>query len=383
MKSNGEYLSRSLNPTLNYLRVQKALDRACVVAQDGSGNYTTIEAALASGAEVIYVRAGTYAPVGDLELDGQSLIGEGAANTTIRIGTDSSIIMKSSGAGTRYSTGTVTLTNTDETITGALTAWATGGTAPSTYAKPCLITNRGSFFGTVTNDTAFEAASKWNGPSSAGQAYVIADVECHGSELRGFKIEHVLVGANVEQLVKVTGLQNRIAENYFAGLAVYTNSVIRVAPTGSWALGTRIENNVLDGGQNGIEIIEGVDTLVEGNLVKSMSNTGMTVGSGGVLKPSHVRVLGNQFVGCEYGIGMDADCDEWKIVGNDFTTTRTSDIGIWGAVSGLVIEGNNLKNPGNAGSYSVSCTVAESEMRVIGNRCASTIYVKCSLSVSN
>ena len=92
-----------------------------VVDQTGRGTHLTIQDALNSGKKRIFVRAGTYTLTADIVIPSDCLIiGENKEDTIINC--DSySINIKASG--TDYTTGTLTLTNGDATVTGIGTSW--------------------------------------------------------------------------------------------------------------------------------------------------------------------------------------------------------------------------------------------------------------------
>jgi len=76
----------SLNPTLSYKLALNTKDViSTIVDPDGNGTYTTIEAAAASGATYIFIKAGAYNLTEDLTLTNQYLIGENQKEVIINL----------------------------------------------------------------------------------------------------------------------------------------------------------------------------------------------------------------------------------------------------------------------------------------------------------
>lgn len=316
---NANNIIASLNPTLNYLRVNKLDDQFTVVSSTpGEGDYTSIVTALNAGHEYIFVKRGTYVETADLVLDGQTLIGEGPECTIIQL-VNQSVEIKTKVAATAYRTGTITLTNNSVAITGAGTAWATGATAPSTYAEPWLVT-RGAMMpiNSVVNDTTINLKQQYRGPTLAAQEYYVIDLENMGAVFTGFRVEHSpTVGT---ACMKISGLSNIIENNVLDCDRVNTSNVIWMAPINtSMACNCRIAHNTLLSGQIGMELLNCSNATIEENQFISQADHAIRTETGTQMAWGN-RITKNKFFGTTNAvIELEANSHETIITENDFT----------------------------------------------------------------
>ncbi len=158
-----------------------------IVAPSG-GDYSTVAAACAGAGEgaTIFIKNGTYNEVSTIVLrNGQKLIGESRANVIINLGTMTMATVQAP----LYSTGTVSVTNGQTTVTGSGTSWVANLSAEDyiiLYDLPYLID-------TVDSDTQLTLAQTYNGSSLSGAGYYAGSFHS-GIELRNFTITSTTFG---------------------------------------------------------------------------------------------------------------------------------------------------------------------------------------------
>jgi len=260
---NGKNIISSLNTNLMYLQYLLHNARFAVVALDGTGNFTTIQAAVASGAETIFVKPGSYSITSDLVLTGQSLISLAPSDTILNMA-NASINIFTHTAADAYKTGTCTLTNNSTTVTGILTLWDTGADAPSTYTNPWLI-GRGMALkvASVQNDTSLLLEDQYRGTTQT-MNYFLIDLKNIGSEISGFTIVHEPTVAT--PCIKMSGIGCKVSNNVFRCDRVNTSHAVYVsASPASVAHSCRVEYNTINSGVKGVELKNSHACIVTGN----------------------------------------------------------------------------------------------------------------------
>lgn len=118
----GQYMSVPVAKGEWTVRALQTRAYDATVRADGSGDYTTIAAALDSGAKSVFITSGQYVETASLTLpEDVALIGESPGSVVIVLATGNS--MTFSGAGRRITTGTITATNGSAAIVGVGTSF--------------------------------------------------------------------------------------------------------------------------------------------------------------------------------------------------------------------------------------------------------------------
>ena len=171
------------------IKVEARTYRA-IVDSAGEGDYTDIQDAidyvngLDIGGGAILILPGTYQPEEDIILYSNiDLIGVDPKTTIIDFQELQNWRMKGVGETTPYSTGTVTMTHYDKTVTGSGTSWLTN-IAEGDYIE---IDHAWIKIETVTDDTHLELEDKWKPATEAGLSYKIATM------LENIQIENLTV----------------------------------------------------------------------------------------------------------------------------------------------------------------------------------------------
>jgi parallel beta-helix repeat protein len=261
---NGKNIISSLNPTLLYLQYLLHNARFAVVAQDGTGNYTTIQAAVAANEKTIFVKEGTYSITSDLVLSGQSLISLAPGKAILSM-VDATIELETHTATTAYKFGTSTLTNNSTTVTGVGgTLWDTGANCPSTYTNPWLI-GRGMALkvASIQNDTSLLLEDQYRGTTQT-MNYFLIDAKNIGSEISGFLITHEPTAPI--PCIELSGIGNVVKNNIFRCDRVNTSHAVYVGASAiSVAHSCRVENNTINSGVKGVELKNAHACIVSGN----------------------------------------------------------------------------------------------------------------------
>jgi len=144
------------------------------------GDYASVNAALTAGEKNICVLS-TYVGTETADWpvsDGVSIRGQTQISTNVDLGGNDVHI--NALAGTVYSTGTITLTDADATVTGAGTAFLANVSAGQTLKVGCEYLTVAS----ITNDTTLELATAYNGTTTAGLSYeVFSPINFHIRDL--------------------------------------------------------------------------------------------------------------------------------------------------------------------------------------------------------
>lgn len=267
---NGKNIISSLNPTLLYLQYLLHNARFAVVAQDGTGNYTTIQAAVAAGEKTIFVKAGTYSITSDIVLSGQSLISLAPGEAILSM-TDATIELETHTATTAYKTGTCTLTNNSTTVTGILTAWDTGANCPSTYTNPWLIGQGMALkVASIQNDSSLLLEDQYRGNTQTIN-YFLIDAKNIGSEISNFEIIHEPTAPRA--CIKVSGINCKVRNNLIRADRVNTSyAVYGGASATSVVHSAIIEENIINSGTNGVCLKNAHSCVVRSNIMQNQTS---------------------------------------------------------------------------------------------------------------
>ena len=177
----------------------------CVVDQAGRGEYTSFGAALAAGHTSIYARNGTYIETSDIVIpDRAQIVGETIGGVFIYFaGTASSVKADAIGAGSVYSTGTVSIAYGSSTVTGVGTAFQTNA-SPGQFIKLC-----GSFYtiSAIASQTSLTISDTFQGETVSGAPYRIQ------SMYSGILLRNIIVLASTSTGIYLRSLRNSVIEN--------------------------------------------------------------------------------------------------------------------------------------------------------------------------
>lgn len=158
----------------NFVKADITVDAA------GKGDYDTIDDAVtnASEGDLIFIKSGTYTLSGNLTIpNGCVLVGENKHNTIVDSNIDRNITIAQS---TIKYAGTVALTQSDATITGTGTAFASGdvGSKIAIFNSATPTNDFDLFVSTIdsfTSTTSLELTDVYSGETLSGYNYVLAD----------------------------------------------------------------------------------------------------------------------------------------------------------------------------------------------------------------
>lgn len=239
-----------------------------IVIEPGTG---TLSTAVASTNNIsIYMKSGTYIETTDISLpENVFLIGENKNNTIIDFGTnDASLIL--SGGGTPYATGSISITNGTNTVTGVGTTF-TGNISPGEY----ILLNE-TFYEvlSVGGATTLTLINTYNGVTLTGEAYVALPlvpgtfknftVQASGSGTASLLNLSSTIGAVVENVCFKNSRNHAIAFN---------NQVILAASTQTLITSCIIETS----DQDGINMILEFQGNVIQTIIKNSGNNGSSI----------------------------------------------------------------------------------------------------------
>jgi len=353
-----------------------------VVAPSG-GDYTSVAAAFASGAESVFVRTGTYVETADVEVpSGGMLLGEDDA--VIYFNGDHSLVVDGNG-GTKETTGTVTFTTDSTTVTGVGTTFT--NLSPGDYIACgdgfCEIDS-------VTNDTSLELVDAFQGETASGEpmfacamatSVKIENIIVVNSSGTGLFVRGCLQSVLTRLLVKDC-LDGIVVEDSGA-LAIATSGVVNAGNVGVSFENTRAssfngisQNNASHGvyvgtgcytvslaeissshnGGDGIHVDSGANNTLITNCV-SGSNDGKGIDT----EPdSTATVIGSCIVRSNGGIGVDMDGAQDLLT--DTVISGGASDGVWPGVECTIASCTVADNTGNG----IDCN-ADQDSVIYGN----------------
>jgi hypothetical protein len=304
---NGKNIISSLNCSLLFLQYLLHNARFAVVALDGTGNYSSIQAAVAANEKTILVKPGTYSITSDLVLVGQSLISLSPSDTILNL-TNATIELFTHTAADSYNTGSCTLTNNSVNVTGIATAWDTGANAPSTYSNPWLIGQGHALKVTsVLNDNTLVLEDQYRG-STLTMLYFLVDLKNFNSEISGFNIVHEPTAPR--PCIKVSGIGNVVKDNYLRCDRVNTSIGIQLGAAAiSVAHSCKIIHNSINSGVIGIELKNSHACFVSENTLQnqtaSVIATNTTDGDCWLNKITFNNILSASAIACVLAYGSN------------------------------------------------------------------------------
>jgi len=357
---NGQAMSSTVNPTLNYLRSQIAIDQLAVVAKDGTGQYEEVPAAVAAGHKLIYVKAGTYDIDSDLDLQGVILFGESPKNTTLNVADNVTIALQGHAAADIHNSGDITFTQNSTAVTGVATTWATGANNPQTYSDPwVLIANYLQDINEITNDTTASLHERHEGTTLPNQTeYALVDLLNLGSVITGFTI-YDNSDSNTTPLLQISDSLNVIFNNYFKASQTYTTRIIEMAPAGSVACYNLISHNLFISGQTALYINEAFNNHIHDNTFQNQANHCIEYSAAAItyLNPRANRITSNLLLGCGgTSIELNVGAHRTVIQSNYILHSNSYCIYVAADSDDLFILDNRLQNSNNETIFFVNVT---------------------------
>jgi hypothetical protein len=153
----------------------RTLHYDAVVAEDGSGNYTSPEDAFAAGARTVFVKNGVYYPQGRWgPPDGGALVGESKAGVVFDFGgsTSNQIHMRAAPSDDTYydGGGTINITVFSATVTGIGTTFQSAAT-PVLEGYQLIIRGAAYEVESVDSETQLTLKTVWRGETENGIAF--------------------------------------------------------------------------------------------------------------------------------------------------------------------------------------------------------------------
>jgi hypothetical protein len=348
---NGKEIRKNVNPTLNWLKSEQALNLFAVVDQGGNGNYANINDAVDSGAEYIFVKPGEYTLTGDVELNGQSIIGMSTKDVVIKVGAGTAFKLNEADS---YNTGTVDPGDDTTEVVGVGTGWSGD---PSGYDEPWIrIDGRFLPVDSIDDDTHLQVKARMYSETGAGQNYQLIDLKSLGQVLTGFTLQYDGAGAHGIPLLEINGYGVKVENCYFIGHYDYVPQTIYLSEQSSFC---SIKDCWVYSGVVGIEVdnSEG-NNIIENNITDQVTNNiKITSADTSIGQSNSIHVLRNTIAGCNDDALLveDGVCG-LVIDGNVFSGYENSGIKIdVKAVGGerIWITNNQLKENEGIGGYQI------------------------------
>lgn len=341
-----------------------------IVSADGTGDYTTLGAALAAGKKKIWIRAGTYNET-DLStvISSDTIIaGEHRDSTILNLANGVSLTIGTFSQS--YRTGSISVTNDDATVIGSGTAWL----ANAQVNQWIIFNGRAYKIAAVTDDTHIELESPYGGDDASGYNYAITSNAVTGVHLRDFTIQTQTETANPygpSILVNSSLVISSFDNLKFRPITLGTNTVFdsAIALTGDTISQVSIRNCIIRGRyQYGIEIsvdsnpkfIDG-GCIIIGNIIEGCDFDGIYLGA------SYIICVGNFVSDCDHAgiyLGPSSFCTITgntilNCIGGSIVTNPSDTSTSENSIIGNVVGGNSELTSGSilgiyAGPYSSS-----------------------------
>ncbi|MCP4608918.1 MAG: hypothetical protein GY845_09415 [Planctomycetes bacterium] len=232
-----------------------------IVADDGTGHYESISAAVTAGEKYIFIKNGAYSESSDMTLEGVSIIGQSAQGVVLTL-TDATIIFADNDNST--TAGTSRPTNNDKSIVGAGTTYTTvtGDENKYIFADSWL-----AEIESVSDATNMELFTKYMGASQDqdGANYALAHQTFSnpsvGVSIENLTILHVLTGA--DNCIELQGVRNRISNVQFKNSNNSSTFIVAARSAAEIAVYTKIEKCRFEGGAVGIKLFSSKYTTID------------------------------------------------------------------------------------------------------------------------
>ncbi len=341
----------SVNKVHNFLKAANAASKfaGAVVAADGSGDYTTIGAALTANERTIFVKNGTYTETTDLTLGvdpsvaplGTTIHGESKEGVLVNLGANQIIFSNDSTA--IESAGTVTMVNGSKTITGSGTTFTN-----ITDKQPFIIID-GQILEVASIETTISLTLASTAPftQATGMNYALFGCNNIGSGLSDMTIASTFTTSNTP-IIEVNGVFNFINNIRLESTVNFSVNGIRLNDTSA---GTYITNSNIEVKAASIRIVDSFSNVIEGNILH-----GGLIDVSGADKGEYNKITNNTFY-FQGGNLIQILSDHTNFSNN--TLLRPESDGISITASFCQIRNNIIKSPGtiginhNSGAYNV------------------------------
>lgn len=336
---NGKNLLHSLNFSYLYLLATAGRDGfTAIVADDNTGHYSSLSAAVTAGEKFIFMKDGAYAETADIVLEGVTIIGQSAQGVQLSL-TDCTIQMNDLNNST--TAGTARFTNNDKTVNGAGTAFNTlTSTDPNKY-----IGCQGMFaeIDSIAGATSMELFAKFFGPTldRAGATYTLnhitLDVDTVGCRIENLTIIHILTGA--DNALEICGLRTIVRNVHFESITNNGNFIACPRAASEGAALTTIDKCRFEGGVIGIVMYTATYTRIVDCDFFGQSEDAIELND----DTEYTTIEKCRFSGLNLGIQYAGDAIHTNILNNRFYLINNEAIdfdGRAGAELYAVIRGN-------------------------------------------
>ena len=345
-----------------------------VVATDGSGAFTSIAAAFASGAVTVFVRRGLYVETSDIIMpENGTLVGETVSSVGIAFVGAKGIRIDGSG-GVKQTAGTISITNGTTTVTGV-------GTSFTSLVAGSSISLGNTFYDvlSVQSDTQLTLLAPYRGQTLTNNTYIAQKIKTavflsnfivRGSSTTAIYVRavkscvfhYVGVVANAAGVELIDAIANgftfcNISYNSSFGLRIDNSRTVSIATANIYntnGVGLDICNNSGDisisntmvSQNNGIGLLirDGSDKIMlNGSTVNYNTSDGISVSGA----ESHGIIIDSTVCSFNGDNGIDVSNGEWSAI-TDCTVESNGSHGILAGVKN-VVNGNHVCDNGGDG----------------------------------
>ena len=349
---NGKNIIQSLNPAYLYLLALKGAGGfTAIVADDLSGGYSTIEAAVAAGEKYIFVKDGSYSITADLVLEGVTIIGQSTQGVIISL----THTIHMADANNSTTAGTARFTNNDKTVNGAGSSFNSVPTAnPNKYIFASGMLGE---IDSIAGADSMELFSAFFGPTLDydGLTFTFAhqtfDVDAVGSRIENLTILHSPAGA--DNAIEISGVRSQCKNINFRSIGITSTFIACPRNTSQISVYTTIESCRFEGGDVGIKLYNAKHTRIVGCDFFGNSSSGIEL----TANTARTIIEKNNFGGLTLGVNFSGNALGTSILFNEFVQTYSFAIAMnrGGTDSYTLILGNTFDecNPSSGTPYAV------------------------------
>lgn len=350
--NNSNNITKSLNASYLYLLASFGRDGfKAIVADDGTGHYATLEAAVAAGETFIFMKNGSYSITADLELEGVTIVGQSTQGVIISL----THTIQMADANNSTTAGTATFTNNDKTVSGAGTSFNSVPTAdPNKYIFSDGMLGE---IDSIAGATSMELFSAYFGPSLDydGAAYTLDhqtfDVDAVGSHIENLTILHSPAGA--DNAIEVSGVRTVIKNINFRSIGITSTFIACPRNTAQISVYNTIEKCRFEGGSVGVQLFNSKHTRIVDCDFFANNSSSIELNDdcfGTIIEK-------NNFAGVTIGVHFAGDAQGTFILFNKFSYTGSFALSINRAGVELFVSivGNSFNecNPSSGTPYAV------------------------------
>lgn len=305
-----------------------------IVANDSSGNYTSISDAFADGHTYVYVRNGTYVETTDIVIPNKGrLLGEEFGKVTIVL--SGSVSVKVNCISADEETGTISITNNTKDVVGVGTTFTN-----LSVGNYILIGNNYYDIAAIVDDTHLTLLDTYNGKTVSGESYV-------GQEMKtGVNMENFIIYGSASIGLIICSIRHSI----FRNIAIFNCATnVKIVKSGDISIQNIICSN---SGGNGMEITSSFDVLFQTCNVYNNGGNGIELNGS-----CHCVVLESCSCTCNgnNGIYINNTCNSINIADSVFKQNNNHGIESSSTTNECMFDSNISISNGNSG------------MKLIGN----------------